>query len=52
MHPVSLVACSSTDVWFKCTSLMVVFGRETEAGPVGHSAGLRGGVGSTFSQEQ
>jgi hypothetical protein len=31
---------------------MVVFRRETEAGPAGHSVGLRGGVGSTFSQEQ
>jgi hypothetical protein len=31
---------------------MVVFGRETKAGPMGHSAGLRGGVGSTFSHEQ
>jgi hypothetical protein len=31
---------------------MVVFGRETEVGPVGHSARLRGGVKSTFSLEQ
>jgi hypothetical protein len=31
---------------------MVVFGRETEVGPVGHSAGLRGRVESTFSREQ
>jgi hypothetical protein len=31
---------------------MVVFGRETEAGPVGHSTGLRGGVRSTFSREE
>jgi hypothetical protein len=31
---------------------MVVFGRETEAGPTGHSAGLRGGVENTFSREQ
>jgi hypothetical protein len=27
-------------------------GRETEMGPMDHSAGLRGRVGSTFSQEQ
>jgi hypothetical protein len=27
---------------------MVVFERETDVGPVGHSVGLRGGVGSTF----
>jgi hypothetical protein len=52
MGPVSLVACSSTDVWLKLTALMVVFGRETEADPVGHSAGLRGGVESTFSRER
>jgi hypothetical protein len=31
---------------------MVVFRRETEAGPAGHSVGLRGGVGNTFSWEQ
>jgi hypothetical protein len=29
---------------------MVVVGRETEAGPAGHSTKLRGGVGSTFSR--
>jgi hypothetical protein len=52
MHLVSLVACSSTYVWLKRTTLVVVFGRETEVGPVGHLAGLRGGVGSTFSQKQ
>jgi hypothetical protein len=46
------VACSSTDIWLKRTASIVVFGRETEAGPMGHSAGLRGGVRSTFSQEQ
>jgi hypothetical protein len=28
---------------------MVVFGRETEADPVDHSAGLRGGVRSSAS---
>jgi hypothetical protein len=49
MGPVSLISYSSTDVWLKCIASMVVFGRETEAGPVGHSPGLRGGVGSTFS---
>jgi hypothetical protein len=27
-------------------------GRETEVSPAGHLAGLRGGVGGTFSQEQ
>jgi hypothetical protein len=31
---------------------MVVFGRETEAGHVGYSVGMRGGVGSSFSQKQ
>jgi hypothetical protein len=31
---------------------MVVFVRETEVGPADHSAGLRGGGGSIFSQEQ
>jgi hypothetical protein len=31
---------------------MVVVGRETGASPVGHSTRLRGGLGSTFSQEQ
>jgi hypothetical protein len=31
---------------------MVVFVRETEAGPTNHSAELRGGVGSPFSREQ
>jgi hypothetical protein len=51
MGPVSLVACSSADVWLKRTASMVVFGRETEVSPMGHSAGLRGGVRSTFSQE-
>jgi hypothetical protein len=30
---------------------MIVFGRETEADLVGHSAGLRGRVRSTFSWE-
>jgi hypothetical protein len=29
---------------------MIAVGRETGVGPAGHSAGLRGGVGSTFSQ--
>jgi hypothetical protein len=52
MGPVSLVACLSTDVWLKRTASMVVFGREIEVGPMGHSVRLRGGVGSTFSQEQ
>jgi hypothetical protein len=46
------VACLSTDDWLKCTTSMVVFGRETEAGPVGHSVGLRGVVGNSFSREQ
>jgi hypothetical protein len=41
---VSLVACSSTNVWLKCTASIIVFGRETKAGPAGHSVGLRGGV--------
>jgi hypothetical protein len=50
MCPISLVACSSIDVWLEHTSGYV--GRETETGPVGHSAGLRGGIGSTFSREQ
>jgi hypothetical protein len=27
---------------------MVAIGRETRVGPVGHSAGLRGEIGSTF----
>jgi hypothetical protein len=31
---------------------MAVFRRETEAGPAGLSARLRGGVGSTFLREQ
>jgi hypothetical protein len=30
----------------------VCVGRETEVGLVDHLAGLRGGVGNTFSQEQ
>jgi hypothetical protein len=36
MDLASLVACSSTDVWLKSVVSMVVFGRETKAGPVGH----------------
>jgi hypothetical protein len=52
MGLVSLVAYSSTNVWLKRTTSIVVFGREIEAGPAGHSAGLRGGVGRTFSREQ
>jgi hypothetical protein len=40
----------------RCLALAYYFngcvGRETRAGPTGHSAGLRGGVGSTFSREQ
>jgi hypothetical protein len=52
MDPVCLVVYSSIDVWLKRTTSMIVPERETEASPVGHSAGLRGGVGSTFSQEQ
>jgi hypothetical protein len=34
----------------KCTASLVLFGRETEAGPIGHSTELRSGVGSTFSR--
>jgi hypothetical protein len=34
------------------TLLSSCVGRETEVGPVGHSAKLRVGVRSTFSQEQ
>jgi hypothetical protein len=44
----TVVACSSTDVWLKRTASMIVFKRETDAGPVDHSAGLRAGAGSTF----
>jgi hypothetical protein len=51
MGPVKQLACLSIDVWLKLTTSMVVFGRETEAGPMGHSAGLRGRVGSTFSRD-
>jgi hypothetical protein len=49
MGSVSLVACLRTDVWLKRTASMVLFGIETEAGPLGHSARLRGGVGSSES---
>jgi hypothetical protein len=48
MDQVSLVASLLTDVWLKCTASMDVFGRKIEVGPTGHSAELRGGVGSTF----
>jgi hypothetical protein len=36
----------------KRTASMVVVRRETRMGHVGHSVGLSGGVGSTFSREQ
>jgi hypothetical protein len=36
----------------KCTASLVLFGRETEAGPIGHLTELRSGVESTFSREQ
>jgi hypothetical protein len=52
MGPINLVACLSIVVCLKYTVSMIVFGRETEAGPTGYSTGLRGGVVSTFSQEQ
>jgi hypothetical protein len=51
MCSVSLVAYSSIDVWLKHTASMVVFGREIKVGLMGHSPGLRGGVGNTFSHE-
>jgi hypothetical protein len=52
MGLVRLVAYLSTYVWLKRIASMVVFEREIEVGPTGHSTGLRGGVGSTFSWVQ
>jgi hypothetical protein len=49
--PVNLIVCRQQMLdLVHCFNGCV--GRETEAGPVGHSAELRGGVGRTFSREQ
>jgi hypothetical protein len=48
MGLVSLVACH-LQVLGLSTRFNGCVGREIEEGPVDHSVGLRGGVGSTFS---